>query len=124
MQDPATIAAALSQHTGSETFYRHWTRRAVYTMGVQDMAERCEAHWLIDAILSHQRSPKVRAEEFQVWTLTRNKTGSGATLTCTDGGKGAEPVVVARQRIPFTDFPLPHIELWFANGTLYLPNEH
>lgn len=124
MQDAAAITAALAQHTGSETFYRHWTKRAVYTEGVQDLAERADARWLIDAIISHQLSPRVRREEFQVWKLTRNKTGDGAVLTCGDGGKdGNESAVVARQRIAFTDFPLPAIELWFENGTLYLPGE-
>jgi hypothetical protein len=26
--------------------------------------------------------------------------------------------------IPWTDFPLDTVTLWFADGTLYLPSEH
>jgi hypothetical protein len=31
---------------------------------------------------------------------------------------------VITQIIEYTDFPLPKIELWFANDTVYLPSEH
>jgi hypothetical protein len=31
---------------------------------------------------------------------------------------------VFSQVLDYTDFPVARIELWFANGTIYLPNEH
>jgi hypothetical protein len=31
---------------------------------------------------------------------------------------------VFQKSIPFTDFPLPEISLWFTNNTIYLPSEH
>jgi hypothetical protein len=31
---------------------------------------------------------------------------------------------VFEKPIPFTDFPLPEISLWFENNTIYLPSEH
>ena len=43
-----------------------------------------------------------------------------ATLACGDGNEA----VVYAQEIPFTDFPLDEVTLWFANGVIYLPSEH
>jgi Family of unknown function (DUF6876) len=40
-----------------------------------------------------------------------------ATLVCEDGNYNA----VYNQKIPFTDFPLDTVSLWFANGVIYLP---
>jgi hypothetical protein len=61
----------LSHFMGTEEYYRHWTRRLVYTDGVKYVAERGSAFWLIDAIASHQpkavRNP--RLAEFQLWEL-------------------------------------------------------
>jgi len=28
------------------------------------------------------------------------------------------------KHIPYTDFPVDEITLWFANNTIYLPSEH
>lgn len=119
MQDADTIRQTLAHFTGSERFYRHTlARRLVYTDGVQYVAEACDAYWLIDNIASHQLfTASVRAEPFQVWKLAVG--GGEASLVCEDGnGK-----VVYREDISFTDFPLPHIEMWVENGTLYLPRE-
>ena len=111
----------LHQFTGSEKFYRHWiNRKVVFTEGVHFVAERGGACWLLDEIAIIQPYDKaVAAEEFQVWKLTVNPTRS-ATLTCEDGNGN----IVFTKHIPFTDFPLPEITLWFANNTIYLPSEH
>jgi hypothetical protein len=61
----------------------------------------------------------LRNAEFQVWTLRVRKDRS-ATLTCTDGND----VELYSHPIPWTDFPLDAVTLWFAHGTLYLPSEH
>lgn len=66
--------------------------------------------------MSHQTARTVRDEPFQVWTLT---VGDGAVVTATDGdGK-----TIARQSIPYTDFPLPEITLYYENNTICLPSE-
>lgn len=41
-------------------------------------------------------------------------------MVCEDGNDN----VVFSKEIPYTDFPLDAITLWFANSTIYLPNEH
>ncbi len=43
--------------------------------------QQAGAYWLLDEIaLANACNRSVKAEEFQVWTLTRNKTGNGAML--------------------------------------------
>lgn len=120
-ETPALSAQDLAQFTGSETFYRHaLSGGCIYTEGVQYLAEAGAAYWLLDAILCPQpHHPVLRAAEFQVWTLTVGQDRSAA-LICTDGD--GEQLYV--HPIPWTDFPLDTVALWFANRTLYLPSEH
>ena len=110
----------LAQFTGSENWYRHGlNRRVLYTDGAKHVAEAGGAYWLLDTIAICQTEKRVAAEDFQVWKLTVQSDRT-ATLVCEDGnGK-----VVRTEAIPFTDFPLDEIALWFANGTIYLPSEH
>lgn len=117
----ALTAQDLSQFTGSQIFYRHpLSGGCVYTEGVQYLAEAGSAYWLIDAILCPQlHHPSLRTAEFQVWTLSARDDRS-AILICTDGN--GERLYV--HPIPWTDFPLVAVTLWFANRTLYLPSEH
>ena len=113
--------AELGQFTGSEHWYRHGiVRRVLFTDGAKYVADNGGAYWLLDEIaLAQAGQPAVRAEEFQVWTLKVNADHS-AILTCDDGNGSA----VFQKVIPFTDFPLPEISLWFENNTIYLPSEH
>lgn len=113
--------ADLWQFTGTENLYRHaLNRNVLYSDGAKYVADEGGAYWLLDEIALAQRFNKaVAAEEFQVWTLTVNADRT-ATLTCDDGDDHA----VLTKRIDFTDFPAGGITLWFANGTIYLPNEH
>lgn len=117
----ALNAQALAQFTGSETFYRHpLSGGCVFTEGVHYLAQAGSAFWLIDAILCPQlHVPALRDAEFQVWTLTVCEDRS-ATLVCTDGDDGRLYI----HPVPWTDFPLETVSLWFANRTLYLPSEH
>ena len=75
--------ADLQQFTGSETWYRHTlVRDVLYTDGAQFLAERAGAYWLLDEIALAQRaSPKVAAEAFQVWTLTRPRSLEGMLMS-------------------------------------------
>lgn len=119
----ATLTTAdLRQFTGSENSYRHnLNREILYTDGAQYLAEAGGAYWLLDEIaLANRYQSRVRAEEFQVWTLTRDQKGNGATLDCGDGNGNT----VYRKRIPFTDFPLDTVKLFCEGGTILLPSEH
>ena len=121
MSNAAKLTEAdLNRFTGTEHWYRHGLNRNVlYTDGAKYVADEGGAYWLLDAIAFSQLSIRaVAAEEFQVWKLTV-RTDQTATLTCEDGNYNA----VYTQEIPFTDFPVPEVVLWFENSTIYVPSE-
>lgn len=108
-------ALELNQFTGTENHYKHQTGRLLWTDGVQYVAENAGAYWLIDAIVSYQRT-----EHFQIWELKKHNDNS-ATLTMREDT--GQPTKV-RQEIPFTDFPLEEIKLYLIDGVLLLPSEY
>lgn len=111
----------LLQFTGSETWYRHGLVRTVlYTDGIRFLAEKAGAYWLVDEVAFAQKAePTVAAEAFQLWTLTVADDLS-ARLTCEDGNGRT----VWEKQIPFTDFPLGSVKVYFTGGTLLLPSEY
>jgi hypothetical protein len=122
MKTATLTTSDLSQFTGSENWYRHSLNRDIlYTDGALYLAESGGAYWLLDEIaLANRYQRRVKAEEFQAWTLTRDKKGNGATLDCGDGNRNT----VYSKRIEFTDFPLDTVKLFCENGTILLPSEH
>jgi hypothetical protein len=84
----------------------------------------------MDAIASHQRKvlKDERLREIQFWRLeVEEKDGrKSAVLTCR-ADSGEKPAVT--QRIDYTDFDLPEIDLWVEpldeeTYVILLPNEH
>lgn len=135
----AKVLSELGNFTGTDHWYRHGLRRSILmTDGVMWLAETAGAHWLTDIIVSHQTNRKVRAEEFQVWTLYVRKGEAALTypagrdkpsyvprpydaiVVCTNGN---DDVPVVSQRIHYTDFPLSSITLYFENSVICLPSE-
>lgn len=122
-----SLSTDLQQFTGSENFYQHsLSRRVVYTDGVKFLAEKAEAYWLIDKIAANCcYNPDLKREEFQVWKLRRNATGTGAKITVEDGNDR----VRYSEDIDFTVFPEPAIDLWAVVNetggyTILLPSEY
>jgi hypothetical protein len=124
--------ADLQQFTGDlERYFHPLNRRVIYTPGVRYLAQAGDAYWLIDAITSYFGSRKMtsamyrdeRLTEQQYWRLTVDD-GKGSLVAYAD--KGETPFI--EQDIPYTDFPLEHVEIWAGfDGrlwTLYLPSEH
>jgi hypothetical protein len=111
----------LALFTGSENWYRHGlNRNALFTDGAKYVADRAGAYWLLDEIALSQRTVQtVAAEEFQVWKL-RVRADHSAELICEDGNDR----VVFTKEIPFTNFPLNEIALWFTNSVIMLPSEY
>jgi hypothetical protein len=123
----------LNQFTGDLTRYRHGlNRRVIYTPGVQFLAARAGAYWLIDVIASYLTPAFIveaaRADERIAWMhFWRLDVAEGGTaLVTARADNGCEPFV--SQQIPFTDFPLEFVSVWAAfdgeHGVLYLPSEH
>jgi hypothetical protein len=120
MDEPKLTETDLQGVTGGGDRYRH-RLGGCYTEGVQLVAERGAAYWLIDAVFSHQGNPLARREPFQVWVLSRT-TGNEFMLDMNDGNN--EKNVLIRQVIPFSDFPIDRIELYLVDGVLLLPSEY
>ena len=113
----------LKQFTGTEHHYLHQLSGFKYTDGVQYLAEKAEAYWLIDKILltmKHEAKLQLQDyQEFTSWRLLVNEDRT-ATLTAEDGNNHK----IYSEKIDYTDFPLKEISLWFENGVLILPSEH
>ena len=115
-----TLLHELNHFTGSEVFYRHpLNRKIIYTQGVQYLAEKAEAYWLLDYIVSNQHNPKIKIEPFQVWQIKVNEHNKAA-IWVEDGNKNR----IKSFKLEFTDFPLPEFTLWLTDSTLLLPNEY
>jgi len=129
-----SIQKALLEFHGTTAYHRYSPLfpNFLLTDGACFLAEICEAFWLMDAIASYQGSPAIhrnqRLRQLQFWTLT--VTGESGILTCQEDSD-RKPAI--RQEIPYTDFPLPRIQIWvapteFPDGKMvliaYLPQEH
>lgn len=104
---------------GSEKFYQNRLSQIIYTDGVKEMAEKCGAYWLIDLVVSYQKSKKVELEDFQVWELIREQENK-FRIKATDGNNHQ----IASQEIPFCDFRYDTATLWLVHGCLMLPKEY
>lgn len=115
-------------NNGTEAWYQHaLSRRVTYTDGAKFLADHAGAYWLLDEIVIRQpqvRKRHARIADFQHWELrVKNNVG---TLACDDGNGN----VILKAKIPFTDFPLDSIELFYATGgpggtdVIMLPSEY
>ena len=108
----------LRDFTGTSQWFRHFTGYT-FTDGVKAMADMFSAYWFIDLVMSHQLTPKVKAEEFQTWDLNRI-AGDRFLAVATDGNDN----IIAKQGIPFSDFAADSLKLYFTGGVLLLPSEY
>lgn len=115
------LKAQLAQFTGTENYYRHGIGKTqlLITDGIKYLAETAACYWLLDIILSHQVSTEVNKEKFQVWKLLKQSNGTWL-IRCTDGNHR----LITAQRIPYSDFPLENIDIWFTNNVAMLPSEY
>lgn len=120
MKSPEEIIAELKKFSGSCVLYKHWLN-ILYTEGIKHFAETTQSFWLIDAIASHQTKKLLLnpyLQELQIWRLVVQEK-SGVLICEWDTDKE-----VLRQKIPYTDFPLPTIKLYLAQKVLMLPSEY
>lgn len=114
----------LRQFCGSENAhgYRFAGRPWILTDGALYVAEQCGAFWLADVVFSYQFGLNFKDENFQVWTLDRAEDCEGWYVVADDGNG----TVLAKQHLPFTDFPvhLMPFRFWLVDRTLMLPSEY
>ena len=112
--------ADLAQFCGTENYYQHWLKRFVYTDGVKYLADEGGAHWLLDAIASHQTRNLLSdpmLQEIQFWELEVNENNS-AVLRCL---RDTDDVALT-QEIELTNFPLNVIKLYLVRDSVGDPD--
>lgn len=110
----------LSGFTGTEHYYKAMFNGVVFTDGIKALADSMACYWLIDAIVSYQGETAIKAEGFQIWTLTV-KDDNSAILTCkTDTN---EPLLVS-QMFDYTDFVVGELKLYCIDNVILLPSEY
>lgn len=125
--------ADLRQFTGDLDRFRHpLARGVIYTPGVQYLAERAGAYWLIDEIalaiaggdIAKAGRSDDRVLSLHFWKLEVREDRSAELTARADSDV---PPFLSR-RIPWTDFPLDSVDVWAGfdghHWTLYLPSEH
>ena len=113
----------LIKFTGTENHFIHQLTGLRYTDGVQYVAEKGKAYWLLDDILAFMKYDKKFKnpdyQDFTVWKLRVNPNKK-AILSAEDGNYNQ----IFSHEIPWTDFPMDKIDLWFEQGVLILSSEH
>ncbi len=125
---PEQLLHDLAQFTGTEAYYRYGLGISYLTDGVKYLCDEAGCYWLIDIIGSYQkylsRHSDARLQVMQFWKLTVNEDKS-AVVTCV-ADSGETPVVT--QKIEWTDFPLPEVDIWVGIETdrkiAILPSEY
>lgn len=113
------IANELRHFIGTEQYYKSIVPTLVYTDGIQYMAEKCGAYWLIDLVASYQTKKFKASYGFQLWKITLIEDNK-AVVTCKeDTGR---PNIV-EQHIEFTDFPFDY-EFYVVDGVLMVKTEY
>ena len=110
---------SLKHFTGTEVWYKDLLTGFQYTEGIKELADMCEAYWLLDLVFSHQNIDKVAEESFQVWELKR-QSGDIFNVVANDGNGH----VIASQQIPYSDFPYDSAVVWMVHEILLLPSEY
>lgn len=122
----------LGRYTGTDNYWRsgfvYKDRSLSYTDGVQYVAEKAKAYWLIDMCLSHaveiyKKYAATEPRKFYdvlVCELTLKEDSDGAVFMVYDGDRR----IIALQDIQFTYFPAAKQVFWIKEGILMLPSEY
>lgn len=143
--ESATKAARVREYERntncSDEWHQHPFGQLIFTSGIKFVAETCGAYWLIDAVASHQPAVRTKLKEhrlrpFQVWRLHKENHSNGQgdwildawsdTPEAPDSDEGAASVLLAKQVIGYSDFPvgLSPFEFWVEGDTALLKAEH
>lgn len=125
---PEQLISNLAQFTGTECYYRYGLGITFLTDGVKYLADNAGCYWLVDIIASYQRQlskhADYRLQTIQFWKLKVNEDKSAVVTCVADSG---EPPVIT-QKIDWTDFPLPEIDIWVGvepdKTVALLPSEY
>lgn len=121
-----SLKPALAEFIGTTAYYKHFIPGFKFTDGVHYLAETYNCYWLIDVALSHamelyQKHGGPEAEQNRLLCGKLTVNDDDTALFVMDDGNGN---VLARQKIPFTDFPAKEQTIWVQNFVAMLPSEY
>jgi hypothetical protein len=115
------LKSSLSHFTGTARYIRDPFTGLLHTDGIEHLAQRAEAHWLVSDIGAVFRyHPKVKGIPFQLWTLIVDDDNK-AVLTCRED---CDMPVIYEQRYKYTDFPVGTWKMYLIDGVLMVPSEY
>ena len=113
-------AQDLAQFTGTTCYYRI-SKQHLLTDGTQYLAEQAGCYWIMDAIASHVT--EIGTADWFI--VVRIEVEDQSAIMRYENGNGRE---LARQAIPYTDFPLANLTLFAVWDTeqwvIMLPSEY
>ena len=113
-------AQNLAHFTGTTCYYRISTQHLL-TDGTQYLAEQAGCYWIMDAIASHVT--EIGTADWFI--VVRIEVEDHEAILLYEDGNGRE---LARQAIPYTDFPLANFTLYVTWDTehwvIMLPSEY
>ena len=117
MKSRVEILNTLPHFSGSAEYTQHpfLDYKLILSEGAVYLREACQCYWFFDIIAQQS----VLHDEFQV---TMRQRHSGVWVVKFQDLNLEK--VLYRQRIPYSDFPLLSVKLWYMNGVCYLPSEH
>ena len=114
------LKSSLSHFSGISRYIRDPFTGLMHTDGIEHLAERAEAHWLVSDIGAVFRYPKIKDVPFQLWALTVTEDNK-AVLTCRED---CDMPVIYEQKYEYTDFPVGTWKMYLVDGVLMLPSEY
>jgi hypothetical protein len=115
------LRSSLSHFTGTSRYIRDPFTGLMHTDGIEHLAERAEAYWLLSDISAvFQHHPKVKEIPFQLWTLAVDEENK-AVLTCQED---CDMPVIYEQKYEYTDFPAGTWKMYLIDGVLMVPSEY
>ena len=113
-------AQDLAQFTGTTCYYRMGTQHLL-TDGTQYLAEQAGCYWIMDAVSSHL----VEIGTADWFVVVCIEVENHQAVMRYEDGNGRE---LARQAIPYTDFPFANLTLFAvwdtAHWVIMLPSEY
>jgi len=113
------LKTEMAQCTGSMQYHKLTLLPLKATDGMATVAQKANAFWLVDAIASYQKEPKIKELEIQFWTL--EVKDNEAVLYCQEDS--GMPRLI-EQEIEYTDFPEGAWKFYVTNGIILLPQEY
>jgi hypothetical protein len=109
------IKSELEQHYGSQTYYKGFVSKSIYTDGIKDLLEKAQCYWLYDII------------QTEIFALLKNKNPDIYYFKITSKSSEAKLIlkdyksdVIYEREIPFTDFPEGSLDLVIGFDGQYL----